>query len=150
MIWIQWSKYFWSFVNWEFTIQRLQISCHFNPRISIWEFMYEINGCEPPLIRRSRSLLRLHLSNLFIPNFLTSWLDPTAHKISTLLPGSSPPSDSTLVNLFHDSGLGVTKNLSCATSSQSLNSQNDPTDQTNHNQRPTFILDPRVGSFSVH
>jgi hypothetical protein len=99
------------FSNREFMMQRLEISYRFNPRILIWKFMYEINDCEPPLIRRSRSLLRLHLSSLFSPNFLASWLDPTAHGILTLLPGSAPPSDSTLVNLFRDSGLGVTKNL---------------------------------------
>jgi hypothetical protein len=134
MIWIYWSRSFRIFVNRELMMQGLQISCRFNPRILIWKFMYEINDCEPPLIRWSGSLLRLHLSNLFSPNFLASWLDLMAHGISTLLPGSAPPSDSTLVNLFRDSGLSVTKNLACTPSSRSLNSRNDPTVQTNHDQ----------------
>jgi hypothetical protein len=35
------------------------------PEFPIWEFMYEINGCEPPLIRRSielRQIRRLAIS----------------------------------------------------------------------------------------
>jgi hypothetical protein len=97
----------------------------------LWEAKHS-----PSYVSRSAKCQKIKMCTLYfeINGFLSSLQDLMAHTISKPLPRSAPPSDSTLVNLFHDSRLGVTKNLACAPISQSLNSRNDPTVKTNHDK----------------